>query len=67
MSLSLSFKGFIYLFIYLTERETAREGIKAGGVGEGEAGGVGEEEAGSPLSREPNAGLDPSDEVLEPK
>jgi len=39
------------LFIYLTERDTAREGTQAGGVGEGEAG--------FPLSREPNAGLDP--------
>ena len=33
---------FIYLlsilFIYLTERETAREGAQAGGVGEEEAG-----------------------------
>jgi len=35
----------------LTERETAREGTQAGGVGEGEAG--------SWLSREPDAGLDP--------
>ena len=32
--LSLFFKGFLYL----TERDTAREGIQAGGVGEGEAG-----------------------------
>jgi len=39
------------LFICLTERETVREGTQAGGVGEGEAG--------FPLSREPNAGLDP--------
>ena len=39
----------------MTERETAREGTQAGGVGEGEAGFL--------LSREPdaglNAGLDP--------
>jgi len=35
----------------LTGRDTAREGTQAGGVGEGEAG--------SPLSREPDAGLDP--------
>ena len=39
------------LFIYLTEREAAREGTQAGGVGEGEAG--------FPPSREPDAGLDP--------
>ena len=39
------------LFIYLTERDTAREGTQAGGVGEGEAG--------FPPSREPDAGLDP--------
>jgi len=35
----------------LTERDTAREGTQAVGVGEGEAG--------LPLSREPSAGLDP--------
>jgi len=35
----------------LTERDTAREGTQAGGVGEGEAG--------FPQSREPDAGLDP--------
>jgi len=35
----------------LTERETARAGTQAGGVGEGEAGFL--------LSREPDAGLDP--------
>jgi len=35
----------------LTERDTAREGTQAGGAGEGEAG--------LPLSREPDAGLDP--------
>jgi len=40
------------LFIYLTERDTTREGTQAGGVGEGEAGFL--------LSREPNAGLDPT-------
>ena len=34
----------------MTERETAREGTQAGGVGEGEAG--------FPQSREPDAGLD---------
>jgi len=49
-TLSLSFFLKI-LLIYLTERDTAREGIQAGGVGEGEAG--------FPLNREPNAGLDP--------
>jgi len=42
---------FKILFIYLTERDTAREGTQAGGVGEGEAG--------FPLSRESNAGLNP--------
>ena len=52
-----NFKFFIYLFflkilfIYLTGRDTAREGTQARGVGEGEAG--------FPLSREPDAGLDP--------
>jgi len=35
----------------LTERVIARAGTQAGGGGE--------EEAGFPLSREPNAGLDP--------
>jgi len=35
----------------LTEREIARVGTQAGGVGEGEAG--------FPLSREPDAGLHP--------
>ena len=42
------FKDFIYLF---TEQETLREGIQAGGVGEGEAG--------FPPGREPDKGLDP--------
>jgi len=37
------------LFIYLTERDTARERTQAGGEGE----------AGFPRSREPDAGLDP--------
>ena len=47
---------FIYLFIlkllfiYSTERQPAREGTQAGGVGE--------EEAGSQWSREPDGGLD---------
>jgi len=41
------FKDFIYLF----DRDTAREGTQAGGVGEGEAG--------FPQSRGPDAGLDP--------
>ena len=45
------FVFFKILFIYLTERETARAGTQAGGVGEGEAG--------FPPSREPDAGLDP--------
>jgi len=35
----------------LTQRDTAKEGTQAGGVGEGEAV--------FPLSREPDAGLDP--------
>jgi len=35
----------------LTERDTAREGTQAGGMGEGEAGFL--------RSREPDAGLDP--------
>ena len=39
------------LFIYLTERDTVREGTQAGGVGEGEAG--------FRQSRGPDAGLDP--------
>jgi len=39
------------LFIYLTERDTAREGTQARGVGEGEAGFL--------QRREPDAGLDP--------
>ena len=38
-------------FIYLFDRKIARAGTQAGGVGEGEAG--------FPLSREPDAGLDP--------
>jgi len=49
-TLSLSFFLKI-LLIYLTERDTAREGIQAGGVGEGEAG--------FPLSREADVGLNP--------
>ena len=39
-----------FLFIYLTERETARAGTQAGAEEEGGAG--------FPLSREPNEGLD---------
>jgi len=39
------------LFVCLTERDTARQGTQAGGVGEGEAGFL--------PSREPNAGLNP--------
>jgi len=39
------------LFIYLTEREIARAGTQARGVGEGEVG--------FPWSREPDAWLDP--------
>jgi len=35
----------------LTDRDTAREGTQAGGVGEGEAGFL--------LSREPDVGLNP--------
>jgi len=49
---SSSFFFFLkILFIYLTEREIARAGTQAGGVGEGEAGFL--------LSREPDVGLDP--------
>jgi len=44
------FKDFIYLFTN-PERETETAGTQAEGVGEGEAG--------LPLSREPDAGLDP--------
>ena len=47
----LFFFFFKILFIYLTERDPAREGIQA--VGEGE------EEAGFPTSREPNVELHP--------
>ena len=39
------------LFIYLTGRETAREGTQAGRVAEGEAA--------SPLSKKPDARLNP--------
>ena len=42
---------FKIVFIYLTQRDTAREGTQAGGVGEGEAG--------FPWSREPDARPDP--------
>ena len=42
---------FFKIFVYLIDRDTAREGTQAGGVGEGEAG--------FPQSREPSAGLDP--------
>ena len=42
---------FLKDFIYLTEREAAREGTQVGGVGEGEAGFL--------LSRKPDVGLDP--------
>ena len=41
----------MYLFDKERERETAREGIQARGVGEGEAGSL--------RSKEPDAGLDP--------
>ena len=37
--------------MYLTEKDTVREGTQAGGVGEGEAG--------FPLSREPDVGVNP--------
>jgi len=47
----MSFLGFFKDFIYLAERETAREGTQAGRVREGEAG--------FPQSREPDVGLDP--------
>ena len=52
ISLREIFFFFKILFIYLTETETARAGTQAGGVREGEAG--------FPLSRQPDAGLDPS-------
>ena len=39
------------LFIYLTEKEAAREGTQAGGMRKGEVGFL--------LSRKPDAGLDP--------
>ena len=45
------FLFFKILFIYLTERDTAREETQAGGGGEGEAG--------FPRIREPDVGLDP--------
>ena len=49
-SLSLFFQDFVYLF----EKECVREREhKHGGGAEGE------EEAGSPLSKEPDVGLDP--------
>jgi len=48
VELSLSRVSFLSFF---SERDTAREGTQAGGVGEGEAG--------FPWSREPDAGLDP--------
>ena len=37
-TLKMYFIFFKILFIYLTERDTAREGTQAGRVGEGEAG-----------------------------
>jgi len=48
-----TFFFFKILFSHLTERDTAREGTQAGGVG------VGEGEAGFPRNREPHAGLNP--------
>ena len=48
---SLTFVSLKKDFIYSTERDTAREGTPAGGVGG--------REAGTPLSREPDAGLHP--------
>ena len=42
---------FKSLCIDLTERDTAREGTQAGGVGEGDVG--------LPRSKEPDVGLDP--------
>lgn len=41
--------------MYLTERDTVREGAKAGGGAEGEE----DEEADSLLSGEPNVGFEP--------
>jgi len=51
---TLGFVLFCFVFkdfIYLTERDTTREGTQAGGMGEGEAGFL--------QSREPDVGLDP--------
>lgn len=45
------FLMFLKDFIYLTQRDTVREGTQAGQVAEGEAG--------FPLSRDPDVGLDP--------
>ena len=45
-----SMELFFKKFLYLTEKETVREGTQARGVGEGETGFL--------LSREPDAGLD---------
>jgi len=50
LPLKCSFFFLKILFIYLTETQQER-GHKQGGVGEGKAG--------FPLSREPDAGLDP--------
>jgi len=58
---SLFFKHFFkrfYLFERERDRQTDRESTQAGGAAEGAT--EGEGEAGSPLSREPDAGLDPT-------
>jgi len=49
--MSILFFFLRFLFIYLTQRDTVREGTEAGGMGEGEAGFL--------WSREPDAGLYP--------
>jgi len=51
MCILLLKSSFFFLRYYLSDRDTAREGTQAGGVGEGEAG--------FPLSREPDVELDP--------
>jgi len=50
---------FTILFIYLTERESESVHTQAGRVAGRQRGVRGEGEAGLPLSREPDAGLDP--------
>jgi len=49
--LFVCFVLFLRFYLFIWQRQTAREGTQAGGLREGEVG--------FPLSREPNAGLDP--------